>query len=64
MNNEEVSYKDRLLNRLDFHTGYIMSLTLKEEYKKDINISHLPSANYIISIKTSDGIQSFKFIKK
>ena len=34
------------------------------EYKKDINISHLPSANYIISIKTSDGIQSFKFIKK
>ena len=34
------------------------------EYKKDINVSHLPSANYIISIKTSDGIQSFKFIKK
>ena len=34
------------------------------EYKKDINVSHLPPANHIISIKTSDGIQSFKFIKK
>jgi len=32
--------------------------------KKDINISHLPAANYIISIKTDEGIKSFKIIKK
>ncbi len=32
--------------------------------KKDINISHLPAANYIISIKTDEGIKSFKMIKK
>ena len=34
------------------------------ETKRDINISHLPSANYVISIKTSEGVKSFKFIKK
>ena len=37
---------------------------LMTETKKDINISHLPTANYIISIKTNDGIKSFKLIKK
>lgn len=33
MNNEEMPYKDRLLNRLDFHNDYVMSLALQEEYR-------------------------------
>ncbi|MDQ0477001.1 T9SS type A sorting domain-containing protein [Chryseobacterium sp. MDT2-18] len=33
------------------------------EKSKRIDISLLPSATYIISIKTSDGLKSFKFIK-
>lgn len=37
---------------------------LMTETKKDINISHLPAANYIISIKTDEGVKSFKLIKK
>lgn len=54
-------------SKLDIEKVFIFDLAGKlimTEYKKDINISHLPSANYIISIKTYDGIKSFKFIKK
>ena len=54
-------------NKLDIEKVFIFDLSGKlimTAYKKDINISNLPSANYIISIKTYDGVKSFKFIKK
>lgn len=53
--------------RLDIEKVFIFDLSGKlimTEKTKDIKISHLPSAPYIISIKTNDGIKSFKFIKK
>ena len=34
-----------------------------EEKSNSINVNHLPSATYVISIQTSEGLKSFKFIK-
>lgn len=53
-------------NKLDIEKVFIFDLSGKlimTENSKTINISHLPSATYIISIKNSDGLKSFKFIK-
>ena len=52
--------------KLDIEKVFIFDLSGKlimTEKSKRIDISHLPSATYIISIKTSDGLKSFKFIK-
>ena len=54
-------------SKRDIEKIFIFDLSgklLMTETKKDININHLPTGNYIISIKTNDGIKSFKFIKK
>ena len=54
-------------SKLDIEKIFIFDLAGKlimTEFKKDINIRHLPAANYIISIKTYEGIKSFKLIKK
>ncbi|QOW10767.1 T9SS type A sorting domain-containing protein [Kaistella flava (ex Peng et al. 2021)] len=53
--------------KLDIEKVFIFDLSGKlimTEKSKTININHLPSATYIISIKTSDGLKSFKFIKQ
>lgn len=53
--------------KLDIEKVFIFDLSGKlimTETSKDINVSHLPTGNYIISIKTYDGIKSFKVIKK
>lgn len=53
--------------RLDIEKVFIFDLSGKlimTETAKDINISHLPTGNYVLSIKTYDGIKSFKVIKK
>ena len=53
--------------RLDIEKVFIFDLSGKlimAETSKDINISHLPTGNYVLSIKTYDGIKSFKVIKK
>lgn len=53
--------------RLDIEKVFIFDLSGKlimTETSKDINISHLPTGNYVLSIKTYDGIKSFKVIKK
>lgn len=52
--------------KLDIEKVFIFDLSGKlliSEKSKRINVSQLPSATYIISIKTSDGLKSFKFIK-
>lgn len=51
----------------DIEKVFIFDLSGKlimTEKTKSINISHLPSAAYVISIKTSEGLQSFKLIKQ
>lgn len=53
-------------NRLDIEKVFIFDLSgklLMTEKTKTINVSHLPAAAYIISIKTEAGIKSFKFLK-
>lgn len=53
--------------KLDIEKVFIFDLSgqlLVSEKSRRINISHLPSATYVISIKTSDGLKSFKFIKQ
>ena len=53
--------------KLDIEKAFIFDLSGKlimTENVKTLNVSHLPSATYIISIKTSDGLKSFKFIKQ
>lgn len=53
-------------NRLDIEKVFIFDLSgklLMTEKTKTINVSHLPAAAYIISIKTETGIKSFKFLK-
>ena len=53
--------------KLDIEKAFIFDLSGKlimTENAKTINVSHLPSATYIISIKTSEGLKSFKFIKQ
>ena len=53
--------------RLDIEKVFIFDLSGKlimAETSKDINISNLPTGNYVLSIKTYDGIKSFKVIKK
>ena len=52
--------------RLDIEKVFIFDLSGKlimTENSRRINVSHLPSATYVISIKTSNGLKSFKFIK-
>lgn len=54
-------------SKLDIEKVYIFDLSGKlimTETAKIIDVKHLPSASYVISIKTSEGLQSFKFIKK
>ncbi len=53
-------------SRLDVEKVFIFDLSGKlilTEKSKTINVSHLPSATYVISIQTSNGLRSFKFIK-
>ena len=53
--------------KLDIEKVFIFDLSGKlimTEKSKTIDINHLPSATYIISIKTSEGLKSFKFIKQ
>ena len=53
--------------KLDIEKVFIFDLSGKlimTENSKTIDINHLPSATYIISIKTSEGLKSFKFIKQ
>lgn len=52
--------------KLDIEKVFIFDLSGKlimTEKSKRIDVSHLPSATYIITIKTSDYLKSFKFIK-
>lgn len=52
--------------KLDIEKVFIFDLSGKlimTENSKRIDVNHLPSATYIISIKTSEGLKSFKFIK-
>jgi len=52
--------------KLDIEKIFIHDLAGKLIYSgksMKINVSNFPSANYIISIKTSEGVKSFKFIK-
>jgi hypothetical protein len=42
--------------------GRLIKTTSGKESK--IDIGNLPSATYILNIKTSEGFQSFKIIKK
>lgn len=52
--------------KLDIEKVFIFDLSGKlimTEKSKRIDVSHLPSATYIITIKTSDHLKSFKFIK-
>lgn len=53
--------------KLDIEKVFIFDLSGKlimTEKSKIIDINHFPSATYIISIKTSEGLKSFKFIKQ
>lgn len=53
--------------RLDVEKVFIFDLSGKlimTETSKYINISHLPTGNYVLSLKTYDGIKLFKVIKK
>ena len=52
--------------KLDIEKVFIHDLAGKLIYSgksMKINVSNFPSANYIISIKTPEGLKSFKFIK-
>lgn len=54
-------------NRNDIEKVFVFDLSGKvifSENSRRINVSNLPSGNYILSIKTSDGVKSFKFIKQ
>lgn len=53
--------------KIDIEKVFIFDLSGKlimTEKTKRIDVNHLPSATYIISIKTSEGMKSFKFIKQ
>ena len=53
-------------NRLDIEKIFIFDLSGKlvlTAKDQRINVSHLPSAAYVISIQTSGGLKTFKFIK-
>lgn len=52
--------------RIDIEKIFIHDLSGKLLYtgtESRIKVAHLPSATYVISIRTSDGVKSFKFIK-
>ena len=52
--------------KIDIEKVFIHDLSGKMVYsgnERRISVSHLPSSTYVISIKTSDGVKSFKFIK-
>lgn len=52
--------------KLNVEKVFIFDLSgklIRTENSKIIDVSHLPSATYIISVKTSAGLRSFKFIK-
>lgn len=52
--------------KLDIEKVFIFDLSGKQIMtgkSKEINIAHLPASVYVISIKTSQGVKSFKFIK-
>lgn len=54
-------------SKLDIEKVFIFDLSGKlimTENSKTIDVNHLPSATYIISIKTSEGLKTFKFIKQ
>jgi Leucine-rich repeat (LRR) protein len=53
--------------KLDVEKSFIFDLSgklLMTGKSKTLNIAHLPAAVYILSVKTSQGLKSFKFIKK
>lgn len=53
-------------SKLDLEQVFIFDLSgklLSSERSKTIDVRNLPSATYIISIKTFDTLKSFKFIK-
>ena len=53
-------------NKISIEKVFIFDLSGKllfTENSKTIDVRNLPSATYVISIKTLDGIKSFKFIK-
>ena len=53
-------------SKIDIEKVFIFDLSgklLQTEKTKTINVKHLPSATYIISIQTSDGLKTFKFLK-
>lgn len=54
------STKSRVENILIFDLSGKLILTSKD---LRINVAHLPGATYIISVKTPEGLKSFKFIK-
>lgn len=52
--------------KLDIEKVFIFDLSGKlimTDKSKRIDVNHLPSATYIISVKTSEGLKSFKLIK-
>lgn len=52
--------------RMDIEKVFIHDLSGKLLYtgnEKRIKVAQLPSATYVISIQTSEGLKSFKFIK-
>lgn len=52
--------------KIDIEKIFIFDLSgklLSTENQRRIDVRHLPSGTYVISIKTSEGIKSFKFIK-
>ena len=53
-------------SKIDIEKVFIFDLSgklLQTVKTKTINVKHLPSATYIISIQTSDGLKTFKFLK-
>ena len=53
-------------NKIKVEKIFIFDLSGKllfTSFDQRINISHLPSATYILSVKTPDSVKSFKFIK-
>ena len=53
-------------SKLDIEKVFIFDLSGKllfSEKSKTIDVRNLPSATYIISVKTSETLKSFKFIK-
>ena len=53
-------------HKLDIEKVFIFDLSGKlimTENSRKINVKNLPAATYVISIKTPEGVKSFKFIK-